>query len=68
MILFDNVQVKGGRSLETSLSNGFCYTAIFFVKDRILLSYQSGGRDTTMVLDRNRVRLLDLEWVYKQEM
>lgn len=51
--------------LETSVSNGFCYTAILFVKDRILLSYQSGGRDTAMVLDRNRVRLLDLEWVYK---
>jgi Neuraminidase (sialidase) len=53
------------REIESEPKAGFCYTAIYFLKDKVLLAYwmgdARGGGNTT----RLRLRRLSLDWFYK---
>jgi hypothetical protein len=56
--------------LEKSPTQGFCYTAIHFADDAVLLAYCAGGKDksvpgSSMVLDTLRVRRITLDELYK---
>lgn len=55
---------KHHKLLETSPDHGFCYIAIHFEGDAVLLAYCSGGKTTKMVLDRVRMRRIDLKDLY----
>lgn len=46
--------------LEGSPNHGFCYTAIHFVEDAVLLAYCAGPTATSQVLDHLRIRRLSL--------
>lgn len=50
--------------IETSPSHGFCYTAIHFVDDAVLLGYCAGGASTGSVLNRLRIRRIPLKEFY----
>lgn len=50
--------------LEDAPDHGFCYTAIHFVEDAVLLAYCAGGVTTGTVLDRIRVRRIPLTKIY----
>ena len=52
------------RLLEQSPSHGFCYTAIHFVDDAVLLAYCAGGEETGGVLNRMRIRRVSVDWLY----
>ena len=50
--------------LEDAADHGFCYTAIHFVEDAVLLAYCAGGVTTGTVLDRLRVRRIPFSQIY----
>ena len=50
--------------LEDAPDHGFCYTAIHFVDDAVLLAYCAGGVTTGTVLDRIRMRRIPLAQIY----
>jgi sialidase-1 len=43
----------------------YCYTAIEFVKDRILLGFASGGTDGLKGLSRTQIASIPLQWLYR---
>jgi hypothetical protein len=47
--------------IEDSPEQGYCYTAIHFVDDAVLLAYCAGGASSKLVLDTLRVRRLTLD-------
>jgi len=51
--------------LEDAPDHGFCYTAIHFTDDAVLLAYCAGGASTKMVLDRLRMRRILLSELYQ---
>jgi hypothetical protein len=51
--------------LEDALDHGFCYTAIHFAEDAVLLAYCAGGATTGSVLDRLRMRRIALSELYR---
>ncbi|MCE9590838.1 MAG: glycoside hydrolase [Planctomycetes bacterium] len=55
---------KHHKLLESSPEHGFCYAAIYFADDALLLAYCSGGKTTKMVLDRLRMRRIDVKDLY----
>jgi sialidase-1 len=52
------------RILEKAPDHGFCYIAIHFTDDAVLLAYCAGGASTKLVLDRLRVRRIKIEEMY----
>ena len=50
--------------LEDAPDHGFCYTAIHFTDDAVLLAYCAGGVTTGTVLDRLRMRRIPLTDIY----
>jgi hypothetical protein len=50
--------------LEDAPDHGFCYTAIHFGDDAVLLAYCAGGVTTGSVLDRLRMRRISLAELY----
>ncbi|MDD5598833.1 MAG: sialidase family protein [Victivallaceae bacterium] len=46
--------------IEDSPEHGFCYTAMHFTPDALLLAYCAGGKDTNNVLCRLRLRRIPL--------
>jgi len=52
------------RCLEESPNHGFCYTAIHFIDDAVLLAYCAGGQETGILLNRLRMRRISLDWFY----
>ena len=52
------------RCLESSPQHGFCYTAIFFLDDAVLLAYCAGGLETKGLLNRLRIRRVSIDWLY----
>ena len=53
------------RCLEESPDHGFCYTAIHFINDAVLLAYCAGGQhETNGLLNRLRMRRIKLDWFY----
>lgn len=53
------------RILEKSPDHGFCYVAIHFTEDAVLLAYCAGGASTKLVLDRLRMRRIPLKELYR---
>ena len=47
--------------IEDAPDHGFCYTAIHFVADAVLLAYCAGGAETRGLLNRLRIRRIPLE-------
>lgn len=50
--------------LESAADHGFCYVAIHFTDDAVLLSYNAGGATTNTPLDTQRVRRIPLDVLY----
>lgn len=55
---------KRHKLLEDAPDHGYCYIAIHFTGDAVLLAYCAGGKSTKMVLDMLRVRRISLEELY----
>ena len=53
------------RLIEDDPERGFCYTAIHFVDDVVLLAYCAGGKPTGSVLNTLRMRRVSVEWFYE---
>ncbi len=54
--------------IETDEDAGFCYTAIHFTKDSILLAYCAGGKEDKMnCLTKLRIRRIDLSEIQNRE-
>jgi hypothetical protein len=53
------------RNLLEDPKGWYCYTAIEFVKDRILLAYASGGSDGLKNLSRTQIASVPLRWLYQ---
>lgn len=47
--------------IEDDPDRGFCYTAIHFVGDRVLLAYCAGGTEDKNRLSRTRICMLDMK-------
>jgi hypothetical protein len=60
----DNGQTwTGHRLIESDHEHGFCYTAVHFVGEHVLLGYSSGGVTSRGVLDKmsvSRMKFADL--------
>ena len=52
------------RLLESDFEHGYCYTAIHFTHDAVLLAYCAGGPDCGWVLSRARIRRVPVAWFY----
>lgn len=50
--------------LEDSPEHGFCYPAILFTEEAVLISYCSGGATSKIPLDILRVRRILIEKLY----
>ena len=55
---------KLAKLIEQDPSHGYCYTAIHFVEDAVLLAYCCGGGGNSAVLQDLCLRRLTLDWVY----
>jgi hypothetical protein len=55
---------KHHKILEDAPDHGFCYTAIHFAGDAVLLAYCAGGATTKLVLDRQRMRRITVADLY----
>jgi len=51
--------------LEDAPDHGFCYIAIHFTDDAVLLAYCAGGASSESVLDTLRVRRISLDELYQ---
>ena len=49
--------------IEDDPERGFCYTAIHFTEDAVLLAYCAGGKPTGSVLNTLRMRRIPLTWI-----
>lgn len=50
--------------LDDEPDHGYCYTAIHFVDDAVLLAYCAGNARTSIVLDRTRIRRIPTKELY----
>lgn len=57
---------KHVRDLEVDPDRGFCYTAILFNKDEVVLAYSAGLYDTGILNDL-KVTVITLDELYKEE-
>ena len=58
------VEWTNHKLLEDDPERGFCYTAIHFTEDAVLLAYCAGGKKPTgSVLNTTRIRWVSLEWL-----
>jgi Neuraminidase (sialidase) len=55
---------KHYRLLEDAPDHGFCYPAIHFTDEAVLLSYNAGGASSRMPLDTLRIRRIPVEELY----
>ena len=51
--------------IEADPRRGFCYTAIHFVDDAVLLAYCCGGGKRSGVLQDSCIRRIELKWLYR---
>jgi sialidase-1 len=51
--------------LEDAPDHGFCYPAIHFTNEAVLLSYNAGGASSRDPLDTQRVRRIGYDWLYQ---
>jgi len=65
------VSADGGKSwqhvknMENDPKGWYCYTAIYFVKNVVLLSYCAGDTTTVNGLARTRITSVGLDWIYR---
>jgi Neuraminidase (sialidase) len=52
------------KTLEDDPAGWYCYTAIAFVGDRVLLEHCAGGKDVPL-LSRLQLTSFDLDWLYR---
>lgn len=50
--------------IETATDHGYCYTAIHFAEDAVLLAYCCGGGKDSHVLQNLCIRRITLDWLY----
>ena len=55
---------KHFKQIESNPAEGYCYTAIHFVDDSVLLAYCAGDVETKGCLNRLRIRKVKLDWFY----
>jgi sialidase-1 len=60
----DGATWKHHRLVEDAPDHGFCYPAIHFTGDAVLLSYNAGGASSRMCLDTQRVRRIPVSELY----
>lgn len=53
------------KTLESDPAGWYCYTAIAFVADRVLLGHCAGGKDVASRLGRTQITLFDVDWLYR---
>jgi hypothetical protein len=53
------------RILEATPDHGYCYTAIHFTDEAVLLAYCCGGGRTSHVLQDLKIRRIPLSWFYE---
>lgn len=58
----DGLTWTNHRLVEGDHARGYCYTAIHFVGDQVLLAYCAGGKDDGGILNRLRIRRVDVAW------
>jgi len=54
---------KKEKIIETDPERGFCYTAIHFIDDAVLLAYCCGGKNSVVLQDLC-IRRITLDWLY----
>jgi len=54
------------RLIESDFVHGYCYTAIHFTNDAVLLAYCAGDPDCGWVLSRTRIRRVPVGWFYSE--
>jgi hypothetical protein len=52
--------------IESDFAHGYCYTAIHFTNDAVLLAYCAGDPDCGWVLSRTRIRRVPVGWFYSE--
>jgi len=57
---------KKTKLIEKDPKRGFCYTAIHFTNDAVLLAYCNGGRKSA-VLQNSCIRRITLDWLYERK-
>ncbi len=58
---------ENARAIETDPDHGYCYTAIHFTGDAVLLAYCAGGPEMGGVLVRLRIRRVPISWFYEAD-
>jgi len=53
------------KNIEADPAGWYCYTAIDFVGDRVLLAYVAGGSGGLPRLSRSVIKVVDLGWLYQ---
>ncbi len=53
------------RIIESEPDHGYCYTALHFTEDAVLLAYCCGGGMQSTVLQDLRIRRIPLQWFYE---
>ncbi|MBN1350427.1 exo-alpha-sialidase [candidate division KSB1 bacterium] len=53
------------KQIEADPDHGYCYTAIHFVDEFVLLAYCAGGAESNGLLNRLRIRRLHINWFYE---
>lgn len=56
---------KYHKLLEDSPKHGFCYPAIHFIEDAVLISYNAGGATSKIPLDTQRIRRILIKELYE---
>jgi hypothetical protein len=56
---------KHVKNIENDPGGWYCYTAICFVKRRVLLGYCAGDTTTASCLARTRITSVGLDWIYR---
>ena len=55
---------KHHKLIESSPEHGFCYVAIHFTDEAMLLSYNAGGAGSRNPLDTQRIRRITFDELY----
>ncbi|HBN86180.1 MAG TPA: exo-alpha-sialidase [Clostridiales bacterium] len=66
--VFNDKSLKPGKPvvIEDDFNSGYCYTAVHFVKDAVLLEYCAGSTADKGCLNRLHVRRIPLDELYKK--
>jgi len=54
------------KQIESDPNGWYCYTAIEFVRDNVLLGHSAGDRSKNVTLGTTQITLLNLSWIYSE--